>query len=56
MGTFADFIKANQEKIRHISDENSKCNKAGLKTISKDDPWVYESEWDTLYKEMEHSN
>ena len=40
--------------------ENTKYNKDGKATISSEDDWVNESEWDDIYKQMkqerEHAN
>jgi hypothetical protein len=55
-----DFIEQNKEKIYKIVRKNTKYNKEGIPTISKNDLWFNENEWDehfkTLNKESETNN
>jgi hypothetical protein len=48
-----DFIKQNKEKIYKAAEENTVRNTKGQATISKDDPWFYENEWDKHFKRMD---
>jgi hypothetical protein len=50
MKDFKEFLKANKEKIRRMTEANSVRNKDGQIVISKDDPWRKETEWDSLCK------
>jgi hypothetical protein len=50
MKDFKEFLKANKEKIRNITESNTVRNKDGVPVITKDDPWRNETEWDSLYK------
>jgi hypothetical protein len=46
--TLKDFINQNKEKIYDEARKNTKLNAQGRPTISRDDPWFYENEWDKL--------
>lgn len=37
------------KKMFEIAEQNTKHNSHGQAVISRDDPWVDESEWDELY-------
>lgn len=52
MKDFAEFVKANREKIYARAEANTKYNSKGHAVISRDDPWFYEDEWDDYYKEL----
>ncbi|MGI6605497.1 MAG: hypothetical protein ACOX2X_00315 [Peptococcia bacterium] len=41
-----DFIKQNKEQIYALAKKNTKLNSNNQPTISKDDPWFNEDEWD----------
>ena len=45
-------IQENKEYLYKVAKENTKVNEAGFPTISKDDPWFYEDEWDEHYKRI----
>jgi hypothetical protein len=44
MLTFAEFVNQNKDKIRIAAKGNT--------TISKNDPWRNETEWDEMYKDL----
>lgn len=44
-----EFIKQNKNKIYTIAEQNTIRNKKGQTTISKDDPWFNENEWDEYF-------
>ena len=46
MDNFKTFIEKNKEKIRKISENNTKRNENGLPVITRDDPWRKDTEWD----------
>jgi hypothetical protein len=48
-----NFIEKNKDKIRKIAKSNTKINSEGLPTISRNDPWFYEDEWDEHFKELQ---
>ncbi len=52
MNDFSAFLKANKEKIYAHAEKNTKRNTNGDAVISRDDPWVYENEWDEYYKKL----
>lgn len=41
-----DFINQNKEKIRKLSEQNTKKNSKGEVVITKNDPWRNEVEWE----------
>ena len=47
------FIKQNKEKVYSVAEQNTVRNSKGQTTISKDDPWFYEDEWDEHSKRMD---
>lgn len=49
---FADFVKENKNTIRAISNKNTNYNKNGYPTLTKDDNWRKETEWDTYFEEI----
>lgn len=48
--SFKNFINKNKEKIYGTARNNTKFNTQGRATISKDDPWFREDEWDAHFK------
>jgi hypothetical protein len=50
MKDFKKFLKANKEKIYETARKNAKLNSEGEPTISKDDDWFYEDEWDSVFQ------
>ena len=52
MKDFAEFLKANKEKIYAHARSNTKCNATGDAVISRSDSWFYEDEWDDYFKEL----
>lgn len=49
---FKDYIAKNKEKAYRLAKENTVYNSEGKATISKNDPWIDEHEWDELYKDV----
>lgn len=49
MLAFADFMKANKEKIYALAEANTPKNDNNTPVITKDDPWRNEKEWDEVY-------
>jgi hypothetical protein len=47
------FVEKNKEKIYGEARQNTKLNEDGKPTISKNDPWFYEDEWDQHFKRMD---
>lgn len=41
---FAEFVRANKEKIYSQAEKNTKRNAQGHTVISRDDSWFYEDE------------
>jgi len=52
MKNFAEFIKANKEKVYAHAEANTKRNAKGDAVISRSDPWFHEDEWDSYYEEL----
>lgn len=52
MKNFADFLKANKEKIYEHAERNTRRNKNGDAVISREESWFDEDEWDDYYKEV----
>jgi hypothetical protein len=48
--SLSEFIKQNKEKIYETARKNTKLNSEGKPTISKDDDWFYEDEWDRHFE------
>lgn len=56
MNNFNDFLAKNKDKIRKVTESNTKRNENGVPVITKDDPWRKETEWNTIYKELSLTN
>lgn len=41
------------EKLFQLAEQNTTYDKNGHAVISKDDPWIEETEWDELYNQLE---
>lgn len=53
--TFKDVLAKNRKNLEALAKENSHYNEDGDITISPDDPWFQEDEWDEYYKELTKS-
>ena len=53
--SFSKILAANREKIYALAEKNSKPNSKGQATISRDDKWFYEDEWDVFFKVLNQS-
>ena len=51
MTTFRDVLRENKANIEAVARRNSQVNEDGYVTISKDDRWAHEDEWDAHYNE-----
>lgn len=49
---FAEFVRANKEKIYSQAEKNTKRNAQGHTVISRDDSWFYEDEWNKYYNAL----
>lgn len=47
------FVKENKEKIYETARKNTNYNSEGKPTISKNDEWFNENEWDEHFKGMD---
>lgn len=47
-----NIYKVNKNKIKTILSKNLKKDASGRVVISKDDEWLKETEWDSLYNEI----
>ena len=54
--SFTDYIKKNKEKVYRIAEQNTVRNSQGQVTITKNDPWYYEDEWEEHAKELDKRN
>lgn len=54
MNNFNDFLEKNKDKIRNLTESNTKRNEDGLPVITKDDPWRQEKEWDLYLNNLYH--
>lgn len=52
MKNFAEFLKANREKIYADAESKTLRNSKGQTVIERSDPWFDEDEWDDYYKEL----
>ena len=52
MVDFDKFFAENQDKIYAIAKSNAIYDSANRVCISKDDPWLQETEWDDLYNKL----
>ena len=52
MKDFAKFLADNREAVRKHIRSRDAYNANGDATISRDDPWFYEDEWDEYSKEL----
>lgn len=50
---FKQFIQDNKEKIYKIAEQNTTYNSDGQATISKDDPYFNEDEWEEHFRELD---
>lgn len=50
--SFRDILEKNRDKLEVAAAKNSHCNENGFATISKDDPWYYEDEWEEDFEEL----
>ncbi len=50
--TLSDFISKNKEKLYEVSRKNTKLNENDKPTISINDEWFNENEWDDLYNKL----
>ncbi|WP_366924716.1 hypothetical protein MFMK1_001710 [Metallumcola ferriviriculae] len=49
--SFTDFLAKNRAKIIRTTEANSAKTKKGIITLSKEDSWRNENEWDEIYKD-----
>lgn len=52
MSALAQYLERNKEKAYSFATENTIHNAQGRPTISKDDEWLNETEWDDLFKAL----
>ena len=55
MSEFAQFLSENKERLYYFAKQNTKYDAKGRPTISKDDEWVKEKEWDMLFTQINGS-
>lgn len=48
----SESIKNNKSQIKALLAKNNKLDYSGRVVISKDDEWIKEDEWDSLYKKL----
>jgi hypothetical protein len=48
--SLSDFIKQNKSKIYEMAHKNTTLNQDGKPTISKNDDWFNEDEWEQHFK------
>lgn len=48
--SLSDFIKQNKDKIYENARKNTKLNQNGKPTISRNDDWFNENEWEQHFK------
>ena len=48
--SLSSFIKHNKKKLYEEGRQNVNLNKDGKPTISRDDPWFNENEWDEHFQ------
>ena len=49
MSALAQYLETNREQAYAFATANTKHNEHGHPSISKDDEWMDESEWDDLF-------
>ena len=52
MASFKNVLKQNRTNIEAVARHNTHINEDGYATISKNDPWVQEEEWDSHHEEL----
>ena len=50
--SLSEFIYQNKDKLYKEGRKNIKLNKDGKPTISQNDPWFNEDEWDEHFRRM----
>jgi hypothetical protein len=50
--SLSNFINQNKNRLYEEGRKNIKLNKDGKPTISKNDPWFEENEWDEYFHKM----
>jgi hypothetical protein len=52
--SLSDFIKQNKDRLYEAGRKNVKLNKDGKPTISRNDPWFDENEWDEHFRRLDN--
>lgn len=56
MSALAQYLEANREQAYSFATANTKYNICGRPSVSKEDEWVNESEWDDLFNLLKNTN
>ena len=52
MSALAKYLEANKEKAYSFATSNTRYNEQGRPTISQNDEWANENEWDELFNAL----
>ncbi len=52
MNKLSEFIKLNKDLCYAVAENNTKRNENGRPVIAKNDEWIKETEWDTVFNEV----
>ncbi|MDE7062849.1 MAG: hypothetical protein K2O73_06360 [Lachnospiraceae bacterium] len=55
MSALAQYLKTNREQAYSFATANTKYNTHGRPSVSKDDEWINESEWDDVYNLLKNT-
>lgn len=56
MSALAQYLEANREQAYSFATANTKYNIYGRPSVSKEDEWVDESEWNDLFNLLKNTN
>lgn len=56
MSALSQYLEINRERAYSFASANTKYNTHGHPTVSKEDEWVDESEWDDLFDLLKNTS
>lgn len=56
MNALAQYLETNREQAYSVATANTRYNICGRPSVSKEDEWVAESEWDDLFNLLKNTN
>lgn len=56
MSALTQYLETNREHAYSFATANTKYNMHGQPSVSKEDEWVSETEWDILFDSLKNTN